>query len=166
MNYKEGKARFVEQWGILGSQWGINRTMAQIHAILLIAPHPLCSEEIMQELQISRGNTCMNLKQLLDWELVSKTHKPGDRKEYYLAEKDIWKLLQHVIKHRKRKELEPMIAALDEVSEIDCLCESSAEFCKMVSELKQFSKKVDKIFDTLINTDDTWLNRSFMKMIR
>ena len=73
MEFKEGKALFVERWGLLGTEWGINRTMAQIHAILLISPKPLCTEDLMQELQISRGNTSMNLKALLDWEIRCST---------------------------------------------------------------------------------------------
>ena len=88
MKLQEAKAEFVQSWGILGSQWGINRTMAQIHALLLVAADPLTTEEIMQQLSISRGNTNMNVRELMDWNLVQKVIVPGERKEYFKAEKE------------------------------------------------------------------------------
>ncbi|MEZ4897861.1 MAG: ArsR family transcriptional regulator [Saprospiraceae bacterium] len=166
MEFKEGKALFVMRWGLLGTEWGINRTMAQIHAILLISPKPLCTEDLMQELQISRGNTSMNLKALLDWEIIHKTHIKGDRKEYYVAEKDIWTILRQVIKQRKRKELDPMVAILQDVVQVQGVCEKSSEFCRMVQELRQFSDKADVVLDHLVESNPSWLSNTFFKLIR
>ena len=78
MEFNEAKAQFIQTWGKLGSEWGINRTMAQVHAILLISPKPLCTEDIMEELNISRGNTNMNVRDLMNWELAYKKLIPGD----------------------------------------------------------------------------------------
>jgi len=89
MKFDEAKDKFISTWGSLGSLWGINKAMAQIHALLLISPNPLSVDEIMSELKISRGNTSMNLRQLIDWGIVYKENKPGDRKEYFKSEKDV-----------------------------------------------------------------------------
>ena len=99
MDLQEGKEKFIQSWGALGSNWGINRTMAQIHALLLISPEALSADEIMKELQISRGNANMNIRALIDWGLVYKELKTGERKEYFVAEKDIWIVFQNIITH-------------------------------------------------------------------
>ncbi len=88
MNLTEAKAQFIQRWGVLGSQWGINRTMAQMHALLLVAPEPMTTEDIMQQLSISRGNTNMNVRDLINWNLVNKVIIPGERKEYFVAGKN------------------------------------------------------------------------------
>ena len=100
---QEGKQQFIHEWGVLGSQWGINRTMAQVHALLLVAANPMCTEEIMNDLQISRGNANMNIRALLDWGLIYKKFVPGERKEFFISEKDMWVIARQVITHRKRK---------------------------------------------------------------
>ncbi|MCB0624548.1 MAG: transcriptional regulator, partial [Saprospiraceae bacterium] len=81
MDLREGKEKFIQSWGALGSSWGVNRTMAQIHALLLISPEALSADEIMEDLMVSRGNANMNLRALIDWGLVYKELKPGERKE-------------------------------------------------------------------------------------
>jgi hypothetical protein len=100
MQYEEGKRQFIQTWGKLGGEWGINRTMAQVHALLLISPRPLSTEQVMEELSISRGNANMNLRDLLDWNLVHKELVPGDRKEYFVAEKDIWEVAKRIARER------------------------------------------------------------------
>ena len=119
MEYQEAKEKFLQAWGTLGSDWGINRTMAQIHALLLISPESLCVKDIMDELQISIGNANMNLRALMDWGLVYKELKPGERKEFFVAEKDIWDVIKKIIINRKRKELEPALKVLDEITAVD-----------------------------------------------
>ena len=88
MEVTEGKEKFVQAWGTLGTQWGINRTMAQVHALLLISKESLCADEIMEDLKISRGNANTNIRALIDWGLVYKKLKPGERKEFFVAEKE------------------------------------------------------------------------------
>ena len=83
MHFEEAKKQFVQSWGTFGSDWGINKAMAQVHALLLISPKPLCTDEIMEELKISRGNANMTLRSLLDWGIIYKVIKPGERKEYF-----------------------------------------------------------------------------------
>ena len=95
------KEKFLQAFGTFGSDWGINRTMAQIHALLLISPEPLSTDKIMDELKVSRGSANMNLRALIDWNLVHKELKAGDRKEYFVAEKDMWEVVKRIVIQRK-----------------------------------------------------------------
>jgi len=166
MTVKEGKEKFIKAWGALGTDWGISRTMAQVHALLLIEPKPMCADHIMEELQISRGNANMNIRALIDWGLVHKELVPGERKEFFLAEKDMWEVVKRIIIQRKKRELEPMIKVLDEISSVDGMCTSSEEFCKVVKDIKLFSNKADATLDTLIKADSNWFVGKFMQMIK
>ncbi|MDT0633213.1 hypothetical protein RQM47_09600 [Rubrivirga sp. S365] len=107
---------FVRLWGEMASHWGINRTMAQIHALLYALDRPLDTDEIMDRLEISRGNANMNLRALLDWDLVRKTHQPGSRKDFFVAESDVWSITTTIIEERQRREIEPVQRALDGVA--------------------------------------------------
>ena len=166
MQYQEGKEKFLQAWGTLGSNWGINRTMAQVHALLLIASEAKSAEEIMLELQISRGNANMNIRSLMDWGLVYKEIKPGDRKEYFLAEKDMWTVVRQIIIHRKKKELEPIVKLLNELSSVEAGCPESEEFCKSIKEIQLFTNKADATLDSLVHADSNWFLGTFLKMIR
>lgn len=103
MKLSEAKLQFIASWGAFGTHWGINRTMAQIHALLLITPDPMTQDSIMEQLNISRGNVNMNIRELIDWALVSRVIVPGERKEYFSAEKDIWKVSRLIMKERKKE---------------------------------------------------------------
>jgi DNA-binding transcriptional regulator GbsR (MarR family) len=166
MNFQEGKEKFIQSWGALGSSWGINRTMAQIHALLLISPEALSAEDIKEELKISSGNANMNLRALMDWNLVYKELKPGERKEFFVAEKDMWEVVKNIIIQRKKKELEPMLRVLDELSDVDAEDEESEEFNKVIKDIKLFSNKADSTLDSLIKSDSNWFMGTFMKMIK
>jgi len=112
-DFETVRRRFIAQWGALGSQWGINRTMAMIHALLLVSERELTTDEVMEELNISRGNANTNLRELIDWGLVQRLIKPGERKEYFSAEKDVWKIFCVVARERKRRETEPAQKVLE-----------------------------------------------------
>jgi DNA-binding transcriptional regulator GbsR (MarR family) len=103
MKYSEARNQMIQTWGQLSSQWGINRTMGQIHALLMISPEALTSDQIIAELGISRGNVSMNLRSLMEWGVVHKVYVPGDRKEYYTSEKDAWKMALQIARERKRR---------------------------------------------------------------
>ena len=166
MKFKEGKEKFIQSWGALGSNWGVNRTMAQIHALLLISAEALSAEEIMEELQISRGNANMNIRALIDWGLVFKELKPGERREFFIAEKDMWEVVKNIIIQRKKRELEPMLRILDEISSVDPDSEEAREFVEVIREIKLFSNKADSTLDTLVKSDSNWFVGTFMKMIK
>ncbi len=112
-HHREAIRRFVVFWGEMASNWGINRTMAQIHALLLCSDEPLDTDVIMERLHVSRGNANMNLRSLVDWNLVSKLHLPGSRKDYYLAEKDVWEITARVIQERERREVQPVLRQIE-----------------------------------------------------
>jgi len=166
MTYPEGKDKFIQSMGTLGSNWGINRTMAQIHALLLIAPDELSAEEIRDELQISMGNANMNLRALIDWGLVYKEHKAGERKEFFKAEKDMLEIVKQIIHQRKKKELEPLTKVLDELSSVKAEDKESAEFVKMINEIKLFSSKTDVLLERIATSDSNWLFGTFMGLIK
>jgi len=103
---------FIRRWGEMAGYWGINRTMAEIHALLYICERALCMDEIMERVQISRGSVSMNLRHLMEWDLVRRVHQPAGRKEYFLAETDVWRIFEAITRHRKRRELEPIIETI------------------------------------------------------
>src|SRR5580698_6523485 len=141
MQLAEAKARFIADWGRFGSNWGINRTMAQIHALLLVSPDPLNADEVMEQLNISRGNANMNLRELIDWGLVERVILPGERKEFFCAEKDIWKVSRQIVKERKKRELDPMIKLLGQLSDVegDKRDKAVKTFTDTITGIKKFS---------------------------
>jgi DNA-binding transcriptional regulator GbsR (MarR family) len=166
MTLEEGKEQFIQSWGTLGSSWGITRTMAQIHALLLINPEPLSAEEVMEELKISRGNANMNLRALIDWGLVHKKLKSGERKEYFVAEKDMSEVVKNIIIQRKKRELEPMLKMLEELSKVDGEGEKEQEFKNVIQDIRLFSNKADSTLDMLVGADSNWFMSTFLKMIK
>lgn len=114
-NLTKAQDLFILEWGRMSSSWGINRTMAQIHALLFITGQPLEVNEIMERLQISRGNASMNLRELMDWGIVRRFRQPGDRKDTYLSETDPYQMFLRVIRERKRREIDPTADAIREV---------------------------------------------------
>lgn len=108
--------QFVEHWGSMATCWGINPAMGRIHGLLYITGKPLNAEEIMEALQLSRAAVSMNLRDLINWGIVRRVHRKGDRKEYFESESDVWNMFTTIIRERKRREVDPTIAALE-----DCL---------------------------------------------
>jgi DNA-binding transcriptional regulator GbsR (MarR family) len=166
MEYQSAKEKFIQAWGTVGSDWGISRTMAQIHALLLISPQALSVKDIMDELQISIGNANLNLRALMDWGLVYKELKTGERKEFFVAEKNMWDVVRKIITNRKRRELEPVLKVLDEVSAVPADSPEAQEFLKMVHEIRLFSSKADSLLETMLRTDSDWFIKSFLKMVK
>lgn len=109
---------FVATWGQMGSTWGISRTMAEVHALLYITGEPMCTDDVMERLQISRGNASMSLRALLEWGVIGRTHKRGDRKEYFVAEQDVWAMFRAIVRERMRREFEPVLASLYEIRDL------------------------------------------------
>lgn len=165
MNYEEAKIKFISTWGSLGTLWGINKAMAQIQALLFISTKPLSMEEIMEELQISRGNTSMNLRQLMDWGIVTKELIPGERKEYFTTEKDVQELARIVAKERSRREIKPVIKVLNEVSSIeDDGTEKTKELIKQTRALYDLTETADAMINKLVNQQQNWITKSLLKL--
>lgn len=167
MKYKEAKAEMIQAWGNLGYCWGLNKTMAQIHALLMVTPKALSSEDIMEELSISRGNANMNIRALLDWGIISRISVPGERKEFFKSEKDIWSLARQVAKERRKRELEPILKVLKEVSDVQADgSEEAKEFKKVVKELRNFAEKSDGLLETFIKSEESWFWNTVLKMMK
>ena len=122
----------------------------------------------MEQLQISRGNANLNIRALIDWGLVEKIIKTGERREFFKAEKDIWKVFTQVVKERRKRELEPVLKALEEISKVegDKKDAEVKEFLKVTGDLRDFAQKADKTLDRFIKADENWFLSSFMKLIR
>lgn len=168
MKLTEAKKQFIHSWGVLGSQWGINRTMAQVHALLLISNKSLSTDDIMEELSISRGNANMNIRDLIEWNLIEKVIIPGDRKEYFSAEKDIWKAATNILYQRKKRELDPMIKTLNQVSVIDGDKKDPEikAFTETVGSIKKFASQADKTMEIFIKAEENWFWGSFIKLLK
>lgn len=168
MELQEARLKFIEAWGKLGSEWGINRTMAQVHALLLITPGELTTEEIMEQLQISRGNANMTLRDLMGWGLIDKKHHAGERKEYFLADKDTWNIARQVAKERRKRELDPVLKLLDELSKVegDKKSDDYKTFNKSITDINKLAKNVDKTLDTMLKAEESWFWGSIFKIFK
>lgn len=154
MSARDGKLRqareeFVAQWGAMGSQWGINRTMAQIHALLMTAVDPMSTDEVMEELQISRGNAHSNLKELVAWGLVRVVVKKGERRDFFEAEKDVWQIFTIVTRERKKREIDPALTVLQRCAEStrDLGSSEAKAFHEQMRQLEEFVGFASKVAD-------------------
>src|SRR5215468_5512592 len=142
---------FVELWNNMATLWGISPTMARIHGLLYITAAALSMDEIMERLAISRGNVSMNLSKLVEWGLVRRVHKRGDRKEYYESLSDVWEMFTLVANQRKRREIDPMLATLRK-----CRDELSLEVLGPLADMpaaQERSRRVNDLFKFLSQMD-------------
>ncbi len=167
MNLDEAKKEFIAAWGSFGSKWGINRTMAQIHALLMVSHYPLNADDVMELLNVSRGNTNMNIRELINWGLVDRVIISGERKEFFTAEKDIWKVAKTIMRERKRRELEPLIDFLKDLKvNEDMQNEEVKTFNETIKGIKELSEQAGKTIDTIIKSDEHWFWNAFLKIMR
>jgi DNA-binding transcriptional regulator GbsR (MarR family) len=149
------KDEFITQWGAMGSAWGVNRTMAQIHALLMVSTGPLTTDEIMEELKISRGNANMNLRELCGWGLIRGIIPKGERKECFEAEKEVWKIFCIVVRERKRREIRPAINVLKDCLErTETLASGEAmAFSRQVKALGEFLEMTDGLLSKVARSE-------------
>ncbi|WP_026999973.1 GbsR/MarR family transcriptional regulator [Eisenibacter elegans] len=162
----EAKDKFIDTWGTLGSNWGINRTMAQIHALLLVSAVPLTTEDVMEHLGISRGNANMNLRELLAWGLIHKTLVQGERKEYFVAEKDMWEVSRCILRERKKREFDQahkVIVQLAQFKPTNQEPESEA-FKNTMSEMLQMAELVERVLSKLAIVERSWIFKKLLKL--
>lgn len=148
---------FVTQWGAMGSAWGINRTMAQIHALLITTGRPLSTDEIMEDLKISRGNAHGNLRDLVSWGLIRSIVRKGERKEYFEAEKDVWKMFCTVIRERRRRELRPAMEVLRRCAERTkgLKGEEADSFNQQIKALSDFLELTDNVITKIARSEQS-----------
>jgi DNA-binding transcriptional regulator GbsR (MarR family) len=158
---------FVAQWGAMGSAWGINRTMAQIHALLMTSDRPLTTDEVMEDLKISRGNAHQNLRELVGWGLVRSVIRKGERKEFFESEKDVWRMFCIVARERKRREIEPALKALRacEAQTRALRGDKAAAFNKQIRALSDFVGQADGILDRVSRSEESSIMPLLLKML-
>ena len=167
MELKEAKQKFIQAWGSFGGEWGISKTMAQIHGLLMVSEKSMNTDEIMEELKISRGNANMNLRMLIEWGVVYKDSYPGERKDYYIAEKDIWLVARRIAAHRRRKELDPVVRVLSEVRKVDTKKDDgSREFKAMVEQIMEMASFADVMLRRFEESEKNWMLKTMMKVLK
>lgn len=166
MNLAEAKTQFINSWGAFGTQWGINRTMAQIHALLLISAHPVSQDEVMEELNISRGNVNMNMRELITWGLIERVVVSGERREFFIAEKDIHKVASLIINERKKRELAPMMKLLTQLESIegDKREKETRQFLEVIGDIKKLGNQAETLLNTITRSDANWLTSNLLKL--
>jgi DNA-binding transcriptional regulator GbsR (MarR family) len=146
MKLSESEKKFILHWGEMGGKWGINRTVAQIHALLFISPIPLNAEDISNTLTIARSNVSTSIKELLNWEIIKAIPLLGDRREHYEAIQDVWQMFRIISEKRKKKEIDPTVNIIKE-----CLLEKG----ETDNELNEYSrtrlKALTEFFDTILD---------------
>ncbi len=153
---EESKNLLVRRWGEMGGYWGISRTMAEIHALLFVSTRPLCTDDIMAQLHVSRGNASMNLRALVDWGLIHRVHQFGDRKEYFAADTDVWHMFETIMRERRRREVEPIIATIDRCRTlVDGVADGrdaddTREYCRRLDELRNFLTTMGTLFEAVL----------------
>jgi len=168
MTFEDAKKEFISNWGALGSHWGISRTMAQIYALLLISADPITQEDIMNELQFSRGSVNMNIRELIDWGIVDRVIISGERKEFFTAEKDIWKASAQIIKERKKRELDPLIKLLKQLEHIDGdkKDKNIKQFTNTIKDIRRMGIGATKMLDMVYDPKGNWLLDSISKFFK
>jgi len=141
---------FIRLWGEMGSHWGVPRTMTQLQALLFIEGRAMNTDEIMERLSISRGNASMTLRTLVDWEMITRTHNPADRKDYYAADGDVWRLFATVARARKRREVEPMIGSLRALLDAPKSGDDESAARAKLGEMLEFVRAFDALADQFI----------------
>jgi len=159
---------FIRRWGEMGQTWGINRTMAEIHALLYVVAEPLCTDDVMERLNISRGNVSMSLRALCDWGIVHRFHKRGERREYFESHSDVWDMFSLIAAERKRREMDPVLETikqcrrmLDEQSLGKTAARSGAvELTRQrLAKMEEFMEVTNKIFQQFIGNAKSGLTR-------
>ena len=142
--------------------------MAQIHALLLVSADALSADDIMEELEISRGNANMNIRELINWGLVERQLVPGERKEFFTAEKDVWRIARQIVKERKKRELDPMIRILDQLGNIegDKKDKDVKAFTDTIAGIKKLGLQADKMLEVMVKADENWFFSSLIKFFK
>jgi DNA-binding transcriptional regulator GbsR (MarR family) len=149
---------FIRRWGEMGQTWGINRTMAEIHALLYIVGGPLCMDEVMERLHISRGNASMSLRALCDWGIVQRLHRRGERREYFQSLTDVWDMFRLIAAERKRREMDPVLETIRQCRRMlhkqtigkSARAPAVRLTCQRLAGMEEFMEVTNKIFQQFI----------------
>lgn len=159
---------FICRWGEMGQTWGINRTMAEIHALLYITAQPLCTDDVMERLHISRGNASMSLRSLCDWGIIRRVHRRGERREYFESLSDVWEIFSIIAAERKRREMDPVLETIKDCQrrlEAASIGKSAANLepvrltRQRLESMEQFMEVTNRIFQQFVSNARSGLSR-------
>jgi len=162
---QEAIDKFIHSWGEMGSKWGINKTMAQIHALLMAGDKPLSTDEVMEQLHISRGHANTNLRGLVDWGIVRRVFVKGDRKEYFQSESDVWTMFCRIARERKKRELEPAIETLKECLVLIERDKGAAHLKRRLNDLLDLLKVGDQMLDKMARQEKNAIIPRVLKLL-
>jgi len=158
---------FIRKWGEMGQVWGINRTMAEIHALCYITATPQCTDDVMERLHISRGNASMSLRALVDWGIIRRQHRRGERREYFESLSDVWEMFSIIASERKRREMDPVLETIQQ-----CIRDlAEAQIGKAAKDpaivatrqrldgMEEFMSLTNKIFQQFVSNARSGLNK-------
>jgi DNA-binding transcriptional regulator GbsR (MarR family) len=159
---------FIRRWGEMGQTWGINRTMAEIHALLYIVAQPLCTDDVMERLNISRGNASMSLRALCDWGIIRRLHKRGERREFFESLSDVWEMFSIIAAERKRREMDPVLETIKQCQKMldeSSIGKSAAKrediqlTRQRLAGMEEFMSVTNKIFQQFVTNAKSGLTR-------
>ena len=139
----------------MGSAWGISRTMAEVHALLYITASSMCTDDVMVRLEISRGNASMSLRALEDWRLISRAHRRGDRKDYFVAETAVATMFRTLATERKKRELDPVLASLYEIRDMPASDEAPEGHNARLAALTRFVEAIGNLSELVLVPEGT-----------
>lgn len=154
--------RFVLHWGEMGSKWGVNRTVAQIHALLYFVGKPMPADEITETLGVARSNVSNSIKELLNWKLIQVVHVMGDRRDHFTTSSDVWTLFKTVVQQRKEREFDPTITVLRECLDSPDLAKEEAGAQKRIKEALGFMEDISSWGEQMLKLEPNTL----MKMMK
>jgi DNA-binding transcriptional regulator GbsR (MarR family) len=163
---------FIRRWGEMGQNWGINRTMGEIHAFLYISTEPQCTDDVMERLNISRGNASMSLRALCDWGVIRRLHKRGERREYFESLGDVWQMFSIIAAERKRRELDPVLETIRQCRQMvdESVIGKAAKDLPVTTirhrldEMEEFMKVTNRIFEQFVGNARTGLPK-FVRLL-
>src|SRR3954453_2923846 len=163
MKLTPGMQRYIVHWGEMGSRWGLNRSVAQIHALLFLSPNPLHADEIADTLAIARSNVSVGLKELVAWKLVHVKHTLGDRRDFFEAQQDTWEVIREIIEGRKRRELDPTLDFLKGcVADLEKDTETPPEVRQRITGQLEFMQTLTTWYESINNLP----RKTLLKMMR
>ncbi|PYU96679.1 MAG: ArsR family transcriptional regulator [Acidobacteria bacterium] len=156
--------KFILHWGEMGTRWGVNRTVAQVHALLYLSPEPLNAEEIAKALSVARSNVSTSLRELESWGIIKAVHRLGDRREHYESMKDVWEMARVICDERKRREIDPTLAMLREcVEELDKMKPGEPALRQRALDMLTFVEALTSLYEEMHRLP-TGAIRSLLKM--
>src|SRR5687768_1812476 len=166
---------FITRWGEMGATWGINRTMAEIHALLYITATPQCTDDVMERLNISRGNASMSLRALCDWGIIRRMHRRGERREYFESLGDVWEMFSIIAAERKRREMDPVLETIRQcqrmleeptIGKAGAAQESILLTRQRLADMEGFMEVTNKIFQQFVGSAKSGLSRVMKVLLK